>query len=127
MRIAKSTFAGASLGAVAIVGSTLAAVWLSGHFEAFAQDRGLLQLFVAIPLASLLAAALLAFLGLLTPGQMLWAMVPVEGLILLGVGVLGPGLGGWPWALVISGVVFVPWVVGLAIGRSLGRRPAPGE
>jgi hypothetical protein len=110
------------LAAVAIVAVALAAIWVSGHFEAFARDRGLLQLLVAIPLASLGTAAGLAWFRLLTTRQMLWAMLPVEMLILLGAGILGLDYRAWPWALALSGFLFIPWVAGFLIGSALADR-----
>jgi hypothetical protein len=108
-----------------MVASALVAVWLSGHFRWFAQDRGMLQFLLAIPLGSLTAAALLAAYRMLTPTQMLWAMVPVGGVVFLGVGALGPGFRAWPWMVGIIAVLLVPWGVGLVIGSTLGRgRPA---
>lgn len=123
----RSTLAGAFLGAVLIVAATAAAVGVSGHFEIFRQDRGFLQLLIAIPVACLATAGGLAFLGVLSSSQMMWAMVPVGGLILLGSGLLGPGYRAWPWALGIGAVVLVPWAVGVWIGSSLARRNVPRE
>jgi hypothetical protein len=105
-----------------MVVASLAAVWVSGHFRIFAENRGLLQLLVAIPLASLVTAGCLAFWRALTVAQLLWAMVPVEVLVLLGIVAVGPGYRAWPWALAVSAVVFVPWVAGAWIGSALSRR-----
>lgn len=109
------------LGAVAMIAAVLVAIWLSGHFEAFGRDRGLLQFVVAIPAASLFTAGGLAYFRVLTSAQMLRAMLPVAVLILFGVGALGPGWAAWPWVLAIGGVMFLPWIVGLVVGSSLRR------
>lgn len=122
----RSTPAGAALGAVLLIVSVGAALWVSGRFEIFQQDRGLLQLLVAIPLASLAVGGSAAFLRLLTVPQMLWAAAPVEALILVGSAVLGPGYRAWPWALVISAVVVVPWMAGILVGAAWGREDGVG-
>jgi len=109
-----------------MVVSAVGAIWLSGHIQAFSANRGLLQFLVAIPAGSLAVSGALAFSGTLRPAQMLWAMVPVLGIILAGVGAFGPGYRAWPWAAAISAVVFIPWVAGLLIARSwlrVRRRP----
>lgn len=121
LRVVGSTPLGAGLGALAMVLAVLGAVWVTGYVEAFSANRGLLQLLVAIPLASLLAAGALAFCGVLTRPQMLWAMLPVAGLIALGIGALGPGYRAWPWLLALGVAVFVPWIAGLSIGTAWRR------
>jgi hypothetical protein len=52
-------------------------------------------------------------------------MLPVEGLILLVSGVMGLELEVLPWTLPISAAVFVPWIGGALIGRSVGRSAKP--
>jgi len=118
----RSTVAGSALGAVAMVFAAAAAIWSSGHFEAFARDRGMLQLVVAIPLATLATAWALAYFRMLSARQMLWAMLPVAGLILAGAGALGLDYRALPWTLGLSSFLFVPWMVGLFVGSRLARR-----
>ena len=121
----RSTPAGAALVALCIVMSALTAIWISGFVRIFAENRGLLQLLVAIPTASLATASALSFRGTFTPAQMLWGMVPVEVLILLGAGVLVPDVRVWPWVLAVSAVVFIPWIAGVRAGLAMrGTDPA---
>lgn len=55
------TGGGAALGSVAMVASALLAVWLTGYVRAFADDRGLLQLPLAIPIAEAITGCGLAY------------------------------------------------------------------
>jgi hypothetical protein len=119
--VIRSTAAGTILGALAIMGAGLGAIWISGMFAAFSANRGFLQLVLAVPLALLATAGTLAFWRVLTPRQMLWAILAVEALILYGIGAFG-GFRAWPWLVAISAALVVPWLVGLAIGRSLAKR-----
>ena len=95
------------------------ALLVSGQFTAFAQNRGFLQLVIAIPLACLLASVGVAFLGVFRPAQMLWALAPVVVLILVGAGFLDVGVAALPWVMALSGFVVVPWMVGTAVGMLL--------
>jgi hypothetical protein len=121
----RSTVAGAALGALVMVVAVLGAVWATGYLPAFARDRGFLQLVLAIPLACLATAAALTYFRVLSVPQLFWAMLPVEGLILLVSGVMGLELEVLPWTLPISAAVFVPWIGGALIGRSVGRSAKP--
>lgn len=126
MNLRDSKLVGAILGAIALVGAIAFAITVTGYIDAFSRDRGFLQLVLAIPVAALVTSAGTASVGLLRPGQLLWAMVPLEALILGGVGVFGGGFVAWYWAAVANVVVFVPWLLGIAIG-SVVRRPGSHE
>lgn len=121
MRTIRSTTLGATVAALAIVASGLSAIWVTGWFRIFAENRGFLQLVVAIPVALLVVGGCLSYLRLLTRAQMLWGMLPVVGLILWGIGALGPGYAAWPWVLPISAAVLAPWAIGVLVGSALGR------
>lgn len=116
-----SRIGGALGGLACIVVAVALALWVSGHVEAFSRNRGMLQLFVAIPASCLVASALLAGFGILSPAQMVWTLAPVSAAVVLGVGALGPGFAAWPWMVGIGVPVLVPWLVGLSFG-SLARR-----
>jgi hypothetical protein len=120
-----STAAGAVLAAAAMVVSVVGAIWLTGYFEAFGANRGFLQLVVAIPGASLLTSVGLSFSGMLTRTQMLWAMAPVEGLILAAAGAFGADFVALYWVLVAHVVVFIPWLAGIAAGSLSGWGRSP--
>ncbi len=117
---------GAALGAVFLIAAVLAGLWASGHIPVFAANRGLLQLVVVVPLVSLVTASGLTYLRILTLRQVCWTVLPVEALILLGTGLFEPGFTAWPWAVVVSGVLFIPWIIGGSLGSRLrgmdGRR-----
>lgn len=119
-----SAAGGAALGAIAIVASALLAVWLTGFLSLFTRNRGLLQLLLAIPVATAAAGFGLGWLGVLSRAQMLWALVPVAILILAGAGAYAGDIRAWPWAAVVGACVLVPWVLGLVAGTA-ARRGGP--
>lgn len=116
-----STVGGAALGAASIVASALLAIGVTGFLPVFAENRGLLQLLIAIPVAAAVAGFVLASLRVLSPAQMIWALVPVEVLILVGAGAFAGDLRAWPWVVAVSACAFVPWL----LGGSLARRGGP--
>jgi len=115
------TGGGAALGSVAMVASALLAVWLTGYVRAFADDRGLLQLPLAIPIAEAITGCGLAYWHVLSRAQMLWALAPVEVLVLGGAGALATNFGAWPWVLAVSACVFIPWLLGMFVGSAARR------
>lgn len=122
----RSTAVGAALGAVSLIAAVLAAIWASGHIRVFAANRGLLQLVVVVPLTSLAAATGLTYFRILTVRQLCWAVLPIAALILVGTGLFEPGFTAWPWAALVSCVLFVPWVIGGLLGTKFSATPEGG-
>lgn len=114
-----STWLGAAISACIILGTIAVAYFVSGQFPAFADNRGFFQLVVAIPLACLISALMVAFLGILNQSQMLWALVPVVALVFVGALLLDAGVQSLPWVIALSGFIVVPWMVGVAAGVML--------
>lgn len=114
-----SKWLGTILGTVIILVTVAVAYYLSGMLPNFAQNRGFLQLVVAIPLACLLSALVVSFTGVLEPAHLMWALAPV--IVVIGVGalLLDAGVAALPWVLATSGFVAVPWMVGVAAGTVL--------
>ena len=114
-----STWLGAAISACIIIGTIAVAYFVSGAFPAFAGNRGFLQLVVAIPLACLISALAVAFLGILNQSQLMWALAPV--LVFIGAGALmmDAGVASLPWVFALSGFIVVPWMVGVAAGTLL--------
>ena len=102
-----------------MVTSTFIALWLSSYFHIFTENRGQLQFVVVIPLTSLVTAGILTYYRMITSTHMLWAMLPVAGLIILAIGELGPGYAAWPWMFATGGIMFIPWVIGSIVGSGL--------
>jgi len=121
-----STVGGAAFGCAAMVISALLAIWMTGYVRAFADNRGFLQLVLAVPVASATTAACLAYFRGLSPRQMLWSLLPFEVLILVGAGGLEIEYRAWPWVVAASGAVGVPWLLGLLAGSAGRRRRTSG-
>jgi hypothetical protein len=127
MRAGRSDLAVAVLVAAAIVASVVAAVWVSGFLPVFAASRGLLQVLIVIPVASLVAGSTVGMARVITPKQMVWGMVLVEVIILIGTGVLGAGYRAWPWVMVMSSAIVIPGVIGMLGGSAIGKRRTRSE
>lgn len=114
-----SVLVGATVSLIIILTTVAVAYYISGMLPAFAENRGFLQLVVAIPLACLLSGSIVSFLGVLSPSHLLWALAPVVLLIVTGALLLDAGMASLPWVLALSGFVAVPWMVGVAAGTLL--------
>jgi hypothetical protein len=108
--------------AAAILASVVAAVWVSGFLPVFAANRGLLQVLIVIPVASLVTGGVLGMARVVTPAQLVWGMVLVEVVILIGTGVLGAGYRAWPWVIAMSSAIVIPGVIGMLSGSAIRKR-----
>jgi hypothetical protein len=127
MRAGRSNLAVAVLVAAAIVASVVAAVWVSGFLPVFAANRGLLQVLIVIPVASLVTGSTLGMARVVPPAQMVWGMVLVEVVILIGTGVFGAGYRAWPWVMVMSSTIVIPCVIGMLGGSAIRKRRTRSE
>jgi len=122
--VTRSAVAGALVGALLLLLAVLIAIETSVRLPAFARDRGLLQLAVAIPAACFIMAGFLSCLRLLSTPQMMWAMLPVE-VAILAVAAFGFEPRILPWTLAISAALFPPWVAGALAGAWIRRYLSP--
>jgi hypothetical protein len=121
--LTESKMAGSLIGAVALIAAVMTALLLSGRFEAFSRDHGLLQFLVVLPSVSLFTGLVLSATGTLTRSQMIWAVAPVEIVLLIGSGVFGAEafVAGY-WIVAVNVVVIGPWLAGAVVGTIAGGR-----
>ena len=119
-----SRLRGPLVGAVALVGTVALALSVSGRFPLFAQNRGLLQLVVAIPAACFVVAAALTHLGVLRVSDVAWSLVPAAALLLVLGYVMLLEAATLPALLLAGGAAGIPWLAGAWAAATLGKRKA---